>query len=173
MNRDGKLKIKDDIGERFGRATAVVLTEYRGLTMGELTVLRTQLREADAEFKIAKNRIVKIAAKDSENFNGLSEKLTGPTGLVFMYGDAAAASKAMLGFNKTNEKLVIKSGVMEGKDLSFNDMKALAELPSKEVLLSQIVGSLKSPHRGLVMTLSGITRNLVQVINAIKDTKQG
>jgi len=172
MERAGKTKLKEELAERLTRADAVVLTEYRGMTVGEVEDLRNKLRDTGAEFKIAKNRLVKLAVKESDNYKDLEGELTGPTGLVFMYEDAAAASKAVLEFNKGNEKFVVKSGIMDGKALTPADMKALADLPSKDVLLGQIVGSLVSPHRGLVTTLSGVSRNLVQVINAIKDTKQ-
>lgn len=172
MDRAGKAKLKDEIGERLSRADAVVLTEYRGLTVDEVSQLRSKLRECGAEYKVSKNRIAKLAVRETENFKDLEDQLTGPVGLVYMYEDPAAASKAVLEFGKGNEKFVIRDGMMDGKPLTKNDMKALADLPSKEVLLGQIVGSLVSPHRGLVTTLSGVSRNLVQVINAIKDTKQ-
>jgi len=173
MNRQQKLEVTDAISERLARAAAVITTEYRGLSVEELTTLRRELRANGAEFKVAKNRLAKRSLQGAqESFSSLGEELQGPTGLVFAYEDAAAAAKLVLEFQKTHDKLVVKSGVMDGKKVSPSELKAIADLPSKEVLLAQIVGSLLSPHRGLVTTISGVARNLVQVINAIKDKKQ-
>ena len=176
MNRQGKVQLKTELVERLGKANAVILAEYRGLTVAQLTELREELRKSDAEFKVSKNRLLKIAIneddKNKESFNSLLDHLTGPMGAVYVYGDAAAVAKSVLKFGETNEAFQVKAGVMDGEAVNKAQLKAISDLPSKEVLLGQIVGSLISPHRGLVTVLSGVHRNLVQVLAAIRDKKQ-
>ena len=172
MDRQGKLKLKDQMAERIGRASAVILAEYRGLTVEQLTSLRCDLREAEAELKVTKNRVTKLAFKEVEDYAVLADNMTGPVAMILGYGDAAAVAKNVMDFDKETEKFKVTVGAMEGKALSVADLTALSSLPSKEVLLSQICGSIQSPARGLVMTLSGVARNLVQVCAAVRDTKQ-
>ncbi len=174
MSKDRATKhaLKDELTDRFSKASAAIVAEYRGMTVAELTELRTELRKIDGEFKVINNRIAKKAIEDGvPAVEPLKDLLTGPIGVVYMYGDAAAGAKTVLKYAKGNEKFKVSGGVMEGNKLSESDLKALSDLPSKEVLLGQIVGSLVSPHRGLLGVLNGVSRNLVQVINAIKDTK--
>lgn len=172
MTYKAKEALRGEIGEKFNKASAAIIAEYRGLTVEEITELRVQLRESEAEFTILKNRVAKKAMEDEcKDSNELSGDLTGPVGAVFVYGDPAQATKSVLEFAKAKDNFSVKSGMMDGKVVSIDDLKAIASLPSKEVLLAKIVGSLVSPHRGLVTVLSGVPRNLVQVINAIKDTK--
>lgn len=172
MNREGKVQLKNEIAEKLGKANAVILAEYRGLSVGELTDLRVELRKSDAEFKVNKNRIFKRALEeDRKEFESLKDELVGPVGTVFVYGDTAQATKSLLEFNKGHENLKVKCGFMDGQSVDESALKAIADLPSREVLLGQIVGSLASPSRGLVTTLSGVARNLVYVINAIKEKK--
>lgn len=165
--------MKESLGGKFAKAGAAIIAEYRGLTMAELTELRIKLRESDSEFKVIKNRIAKVAIDEDANaMEPLKEHLTGPVGVVFIYGDPAAAAKSALEFQKqTKDVFSVKAGLMDGKEVSVNDLKAIADLPSKDVLLAKIVGSMVSPHRGLLGVLNGVPRQLVQVINAIKDTK--
>ena len=172
MDRLGKSQLKDVLAGKFGKSNAVIVAEYRGLTVEEITELRVKLREVDAEFKVIKNRIAKKAIEsDVTEMKDLSDKLVGPLGVVYAYGDSAQATKTVLDFAKAHDKLKVTAGHMEGSVVSTDQLKAIADLPSKEVLLGQIVGSMVSPHRGLLGVLNGVSRNLVQVINAIKDKK--
>ena len=172
MTKQGKTQLKTQLAEKLSKANTVVLTEYRGLTVEQLSVLRNNLRESGAEYKIAKNRVFKLATGESEQFKALSDELIGPIGTVFVYGDSAQAAKVLVEFEKEHNNLNIKSGVMDGDAIGIDDLKAISNLPSKEVLLGQIVGSLVAPHRGILGVLSGNARELLQVLNAIKDTKQ-
>ena len=173
ITKAAKGKIKDAVAEKFGKANAAIVAEYAGMTMEQLTELRCSLRESGAEFQVMKNRIAKIAIKESApDKEPLSEHLKGPIGVAFLYDDAAAGTKAVLKFEKDFEKFKVTGGVMDGKSLGAKELKAISDLPSKEVLLGQIVGSLVSPHRGILGVLNGVPRQLVQVINAIKDQKQ-
>jgi len=172
MDRQGKAKLKDEVSERLSKANAVIIAEYRGMTVEEMTGLRVELRKAGAEFRIFKNRIAKKAIDDKlQHLKDLSPSMKGPIGLICSYGDTAQATKAAMEFQKDHPNFVITCGFMEKSRVTADELKALADLPSKEVLLARIVGSLVSPHRGLLGVLNGVNRNLVQVINAIKDKK--
>ena len=168
-----KGQVRELAAERFKKANAAILAEYRGLKVSELTLLRIELRKANSEFRIINNRIVRKAIDE----NGLSQieplrnALKGPLGVVFAYGDVAASAKVVLDFAKTSELFKVTGGVMEGAAMSVDQLEVLSKLPSKEVLLSQIIGTLVAPHRGFLGVLNGVTRNLVQVINAIKEKK--
>jgi large subunit ribosomal protein L10 len=173
MSKAAKATLKIDLAERFKKANAAIVAEYRGLTVADLTELRIKLRASNSEFKIVKNRVAKVAIReDSPTSSDLSPQLKGPVGVVFIYGDPAAAAKSVLDFAKDKPELFkVTGGLMEGKGLTEKELKAIADLPSKEVLLAKIVGSLVAPHRGLVSVMAGVPRQLVQVINAIKEKK--
>lgn len=173
MDRQGKAKLKTEIGERLKKANGLIIAEYRGMKVEQLTTLRVALRKAKAEFRVSKNRIFKRAIKeDAPQFDGIADNYKGPIGTVICYGDVAAAAKALLEYGKDVELLVPKTGMVEGDTLNADRLKALSELPSKEVLLGRLLGTLKAPHRGIVTVLSGVPRNVVQVLAAIRDTKQ-
>ena len=172
MERQQKESLRQDLGGRFQKANAVIVAEYRGLTVAELTELRVQLREGDGEFRVIPNRIAKKAIElDDPEATPLSDSLKGPVGVAYLYGDPAQGAKTVLEFAKNNEKFIVKAGLLESKAVDANELKALASLPSKEALMGQIVGSLVAPHRGLLGVMNGVSRNLVQVLNAIKDKK--
>ena len=173
MDRKGKEQLKTVLSERFQKSNALIVAEYRGLTVEEVTDLRVKLREAGGEFRVIKNRIAKKAIMEDANssLSSLSDSLKGPVGVVYSYGDSAQVTKTTLDFAKSHPKFVVTGGHMEGALVNEQQLKAIADLPSKDVLLGQIVGSLVSPHRGLLGVLNGVSRNLVQVINAIKDKK--
>ena len=173
MDRKGKEALREVAEGRFGKAGAAIVAEYRGLTVSSLTELRKTLKKVNAEFRIVKNRVAKKAVMGkAENAKELADSLKGPVGIAFLYGDAAAGAKALTEFEKSNELFKITAGVMDAKKLSAKDVKAIASLPSKEVLLGQIVGLLVSPHRGLLGVVNAVPRSLVQVINQIKEKKQ-
>jgi large subunit ribosomal protein L10 len=172
MDRQGKLKLKEELADKFNKSNGVILAEYRGMTVGEVTDLRVKLREIGAEFKVVKNRVAKKAIElDVNELTDVVEGFKGPIGIICAYEDSAQAAKLALEFDKNNKNFNVTVGHMDGSALAKEQLKAIADLPSKEVLLGQIVGSIVAPHRGLLGVLNGLNRNLVQVINAIKDTK--
>lgn len=174
MSKAAKKALKEDITGRFGKANSAMVAEYRGLTVSELTELRVRLREAKAEFKVVKNRVAKVSIReDAPQATPISDSLKGPIGIIFVYGDPAAAAKQLLEFEKDKKEFFkVTSGVVDGKAVSATDLKTLAELPSKDVLLARIIGTLVSPHRGILGVLNAVPRSLVYAINAIKDTKK-
>lgn len=159
-----------ELTERFAGVQTAVLTEYRGLTVRQLSDLRKQLKGASAEYKVVKNRLARIALKDSA-LDGLGKHLTGPTGVAYTRHDPVSVAKALQAFVKNNPALTIKMGVVEGKVLEPSALKSLAELPSKEALRAQLVGALQGPMSKLVTLLTAVQGELVRVIEA--RSKQG
>jgi len=151
--------------ERLGAAKTAVLTEYRGLSVQQISELRKQLKGAAAEYKVVKNRLARLAVKDSP-LDALGPHLKGPTGLAFTKQDPVAVAKALQTFVRTNPQLQIKLGLVEGKVLQAAELKALADLPSKEQIRSQIVGAVQGPMAQLVSLLQAPLRELVYVLEA-------
>src|SRR3954468_6770438 len=141
--RAEKVAVVDEVREKFSAAGAAVLTEYRGLNVAAISQLRRQLREAGGEYKIYKNTLVRFAARDL----GLEidSLLTGPTAIAFVDGDAAAVAKTLRDYGRTNPALVVKGGLLAPRVISSGDAPALAALPSREQLLSQIAGLFAAP----------------------------
>jgi large subunit ribosomal protein L10 len=172
MDRQGKAKIREEVAKKFLDAKAVIVTEYRGLTVEQISALRIELRKASAEYKVVKNRVaVKAIDNEAKDYDALKGKLKGPVGLIYCYGDVAQATKATLDFQKNNELFQVRAGFSENALLSTKDLTALASLPSREVLLAQIVGSMVAPHKNLLGVVNAVARDLVGVIRAIKDKK--
>jgi large subunit ribosomal protein L10 len=154
-----------DLKSRLDGVKTVVLTEYRGLTVQQLSELRKQLRAVSAEYKIVKNRLARLAIKSSQ-LEGLSAHLTGPTGVILSKEDPVAVAKALHAFAKNNQALAIKAGFVEGQMLPPAGLKALADLPSKDALRSRIVGALQGAMAQLVGLLMAPQRELVYVLQA-------
>lgn len=151
--------------ERLGSAKTAVLTEYRGLTVRQISDLRKQLKAAAAEYKVVKNRLARLAVKN-QPLDSLGTHFKGPTGLVYTAKDPVPVAKALQAFVKANPALTIKVGFVEGKIVQPAELKALADLPSKEALRSQLVGALQGPLSQLVSLLTAPQRELVRVLEA-------
>jgi large subunit ribosomal protein L10 len=166
--RPEKVAVVDEVRERLQSSSAVLLTEYRGLKVGELAELRRSLRTAGGEYKVYKNTLVRLAVRDLD-LEGLEELLIGPTALTFVEGDAAAVAKALRDYGRTNPNLVLKGGVLGAKALSADETRALAELPSREVLLARIAGGLAAPLQQLAGLLQALPRNMAYGLKALID----
>lgn len=165
MPTEAKTKSIEALKERLGGVSAAVITEYRGLTVRQLSDLRKQLKAASAEYKVVKNRLAKLAVKES-GLAPLGTHLTGPTGLVIAKQDPVGAAKALQTFVRTNPQLNIKVGLVDGKVLQPAELKALADLPSKDALRAQVVGALQGPMSQLVTLLTAPQGELVRVLEA-------
>ena len=142
MAKPEKVAVIDDIANRFRDSSASVITEYRGLSMAQLTTLRRSLGD-DAVYRVAKNTLVKRAASDA-GVVGLDELLGGPTAIAFITGEPVDAAKTLRNFAKTNQALVIKGGYMDGRALTVAEVNQLADLESREVLLAKVAGMMKA-----------------------------
>mgnify|MGYP003502912923 FL=1 len=145
----------EEITEKFKTAATVVVVDYRGLTVGQVTELRKQLREAGVEFKVYKNTMTRRAVEVA-GLEGLNESLTGPNAIAFSTEDVVAPAKIINDFAKKNDKLEIKAGVIEGAIASADDIKALAELPSREGLLSMLLSVLQAPMRNFALATKAV-----------------
>jgi len=161
----------EEIKEKISRAQSVVVVDYRGLNVEQLTELRSRYRKAGVEYKVYKNTMMRFAFKDSglEEFN---EFLKGPNAVAFGYDDPVQVAKITSDFAKENDKLEIKAGIVDGKIIDVNGVKDLANLPPREVLVAQALGGLNAPIQGFANVLQGTIRGLAVVLNAIAE-KQG
>jgi large subunit ribosomal protein L10 len=155
----------DDLADRLTRAKLAILTDYRGLDVAGLQGLRATLRPLNAEFRIAKNTLTRIASEKA-GIDGLTPMLDGPLALVLAFDDVVAPSKAISDFARSSRILTIKGGVLENAIVSAKQIEDLATLPSRDELLGKLLGLLNSPIQGLVNALSSPSRSLVQVLNA-------
>jgi large subunit ribosomal protein L10 len=160
-----KVETVERLKERLGAAKTAVLTEYRGLTVRQLSDLRRQLKAASAECKVVKNRLARLAVKDSP-LAELGPHLKGPTAMVLTQKDPVGVAKALAAFVRTAPTLQIKVGMVEGKVLAPAELRALADLPSREALRAQVVGAIQGPLGQLVTLLTAPQGALVRVLEA-------
>jgi large subunit ribosomal protein L10 len=150
-----KKLIVDEIADKFKNSVTSVVVDYRGLNVAEVTELRKQLREAGVEFKVYKNSMTRRAA-EANGFEGLNESLTGPNAIAFSNEDVVAPAKIINDFAKKHEALEIKAGVIEGNIATVAEIQALAELPSREGLLSMLLSVLQAPIRNLALATKAV-----------------
>ena len=166
MNRDQKAAVIERVATDIQEADAIFAVDYRGISVTGAAELRTKLREADATFKVVKNRLAKRAAADAGT-DAIDELLVGPTALTLIKGDAVVAAKAISDFAKEHEVPTYKGGLMDGAPLDADGFQQIARLPGVDVLRGQLVGITASPLTGLVSGLnnmiSGLGRQLAQV----------
>lgn len=170
MNRSEKQVVVDAMAERLGRAKACVLTNFAGLKVEQMTDLRQKLKENNLEYVVVKNTLLKRAGEGSSAAI-LADQLTGPNGLAIAYDDPVALAKILVDFAKTNPKLELRSGVLEGKLISATQVTDLAKMPSREQLLAMLLGAMNGVPRNLVSVLAAVPRSLLYALNAIKDQK--
>ena len=154
---ENKKAVVAALTERLKNAQAGVIADYRGLTVAQDTELRTKLREAGVEYTIVKNTLTRFAANEV-GLEGLDPILHGPTALATSSNDVVAPAKVLVDFAKKNEQLEIKAGFVDGKVISVDEVKVYASIPSKEVLIAKMLGSLQAPIGNLVRTLDAIAK---------------
>src|SRR3954470_1699315 len=169
--RPEKVAVVDEVRGRLQGASAAILTEYRGLKVKDLADLRRSLTTAGGEYRIYKNTLVRFAARDL-GLNELEALLEGPTAIAFVDGDAAAVAKALRDYARTNPNLVVKGGVLGDRVVDAAAAAALADLPSREVLLARIAGGLAAPLQQFAGLLQALPRNFAYGLKALVD-KQG
>ncbi|MBU0476587.1 50S ribosomal protein L10 [Patescibacteria group bacterium] len=166
ITRKKKEGILADLKDKFKDAKSIVFSDYRGLSVQDMEDLRRTLREKNVSYKVAKKTLVRLAAADAGYKEIPTESMEGPVGVAFSYEDEVAAAKTLGDLGKKFEGLKLLGGLMDGDVLSIEKVQALSEMPSKEELLSRLIGSLQSPASGLANVLSGSVRNLVYVLEA-------
>ena len=170
--RPDKAATVKEVKSRVKSTSTAVVTEYRGMTVAQISTLRRQLRTLNADFKVYKNTLVLRAIAGSE-VESLGELLQGPTAITFIDGDVSAVAKALRDFAKETPTLVVKGGVVNGKTLTFKDLAALADLPSRDVLMAQFAGLLASPLRTMASLLKAVPQNFAYGLSALLDSKGG
>lgn len=166
-----KQALVKEIAQKFENAQGVVLVDYRGLNVEEVTELRKQARDNGVEYKVYKNSMMRFAAKDA-GVDGLLDVLVGPTAVAFCDSDAVKPAKIINDFAKEHKALEVKAGVVEGKVLDVQGVEALAKLPSREVLVAKALGGLNAPIAGFVGVLNANLSGLVRTLGAIAEQKQ-
>ncbi|RAV10244.1 50S ribosomal protein L10 [Paenibacillus contaminans] len=151
-----KSQLVSEVTTKLRESSCTVVADYRGLTVSQVTELRKQLRQAGVEFQVVKNTLVRRATAEAE-LTDLDQYLTGPTAIAFSKDDAVAPAKILSDFAKKNDKLSVKAGVVEGKVVDQTQIKALAELPSREGLLSMLLSVLQAPMRNFALAVKAVS----------------
>ena len=171
VNLEEKKRIAKDLNERFSKAAVTIVTDYKGLDVAAINDLRRKLRQEEVEYQVAKNSLL-IRASEDTDVALIKDTFKGPNAVAMSYGDPVAPAKILSEFAKDNKVFEIKIGVMDGKILDANAIKSLAALPSREVLLGTFVSTLNNLPTGFVRTLAEIPRQLLNVLQAVKDQKE-
>jgi large subunit ribosomal protein L10 len=171
MARADKAAAVAELKTDFESSNGAVLTEYRGLTVAQLTELRHNLG-ANAKFAVVKNTLTKIAARDAGVDEGLSELLQGPSAIAFVKGDVVEAAKGLRDFAKANPLLVIKGGVIDGKSMTSTEIAKLADLESREVLLAKLAGAMKASMAGAAATFNALPTQMALLADALRAKRE-
>jgi ribosomal protein L10 len=170
LNRTEKEQVIKDLRDDFQRAKAVIFTDYRGMTVAELSDLRRLLREGNFEYRIVKNTLARIASEGTSVALG-KDSFRGPVGIAISYDDPVTTVKKVLDYSKKNDKLKVGIGLIEGSLCEANELKAVAALPSRNVLLSMVAAGFKAPLTKLAFGLNATLNKFVYVLEAIKNKK--
>lgn len=170
MNRTEKQAQIDSLRDQFDRAGFSIVAQYKGLSVAQVTGLRDELRKVDGRFRVVRNTLARRALAEHPA-QDLAAYFTGPVGVVFAFGDAAAAAKVVKDFAKQSGTFDVTAGLIEGELLDAGGVAQIADLPSREELLARTVGAMNSPVAGLVNVLSGTIRGLVYALSAVADQK--
>lgn len=170
MNRTEKEQVVQELAQRLAETQAVFLADYRGINVDQATRLRRELTQVGVEYRVVKNNLIKLAAKGTPA-EPLQPFCAGPTAIAMSGADPVAPAKILSKFAKDIQAFELKAGVLGGKLMSVADITALADLPSREELLAKALSSMNAPVSNFVGTLAAIPRSLVQVLNAIGQSK--
>ena len=171
LDRARKSEIVGELREKFTRARAAFIAHYSGIKVEEMTRLRKSLREASVEFKVVRNTLARLALEETR-LKPLSEHFRGPVAVALSYRDAVLAAKALTEFAKDQPNFKLKVGALGEKVIGLDEIKALAELPPREVLLGKLLGLLKGVPGGFVGVLSGVPRKFLYALSAIQEAKE-
>lgn len=174
ITRESKEQEISEISERFAKAKAAFLVDFKGLNVEKITKFRKVLRPVQSEMKVVKNTLAIRALNDHQSFKApLEDKLVGNNAVVFAYEDVSASAKALTAFAKDNEELVVKTGAMDGKVLNESQIKYLATLPGKPELQAKLLGTLQAPSQKFVSLLNQVPSSFVRLLAAYRDKMGG
>ena len=171
MNRSEKESVVAELQGKFAKAQIAVVTDYRGLTVQVLQELRRDLRKSTAEFRVAKNTLLRQAVQGT-SCEPMAGFFKGTTAVAVSDADPVAAAKTLVNFAKINPKLEIRGGVLAGKLISLAELTALSKLPGREVLLAQLLGTMQAVPTSFVRVLSAVPRKMVYLLAAVKEQKE-
>ena len=174
MNRTEKAELGTVLKDKFTKANLAIFVDYKGLSANKADDIRRKLRAHKSEVKVLKNNVARLISKDGslgEGTKAVMDDLVGPTLVAFSFGDPAAVAKAIAEFAKDNEEFRLKDSLMGQVKISAQDIEALAKLPSREVLLAKMLGTLNAPVTNFVSVLAAVPRSLVNVLSAIERKK--
>jgi large subunit ribosomal protein L10 len=171
LKLEEKKQIVEGLREKFSKSKVLIITDYKGLDVKKMSALRRKLRDEGIECRVVKNTML-VRASEGTDVAAVSDAFKGPNAVVFGYEDPISPAKLLVQFAKENDKLEIKAGFLNGRVLDPSDIKALAALPSREQLLSKLLSVMIGVPTAFVNALSGVPRNLVNVLNAVKDKKE-
>jgi len=157
--------------EKLTTANSVIVADHTGINVADLTVLRRDLRKSKAEFRVAKNTLLRIAARES-NMEDVNQYFIGPTSMIFGFDDPSVPAKIIFEFAKKTDIPKVKAFILDKQLLTAEDYKKIAQLPSKEVVLAMVVGAVNGPILGFVMTLDGVTRKFIGLLDALAEKRK-
>ena len=166
-----KEAVVEELNEKFNQAKSLVLTDYIGLDVAEMTELRDKLREAGVEYKVVKNTLATIAAREAD-LDEVTQLFSGPTAIAFGMEDVVSPAKVLVDYAEDHEVLEIKGGFLNGQVIDEGKVESISKIPGREELLSKILAGMQSPISGLVNTLNASLSSVVQVLNQIKEQKE-
>lgn len=173
MNKQNKQQVVAEVHEKLARAKAVFLADFRGMSVEKATALRNDLRNAEVEYKVVKNTLLEIASAETEAAV-LAPHFNGPTAIAISYTDPVAAAKVLAKHAKEQQATFkLKGAVLSGKAISVPEIQALSELPSREVLIAKMLGSMNAPATNFVGVLAAVPGSFVRALDAIRQQKQG
>lgn len=170
-NIEAKKKVVAELQQKLENATLVVFTDYRGLTVDEMTALRNKLRSPGVEYQVVKNTMMEFALKNAGH-EEVIEHISGPNAVIFSNEDPVGPAKNVYEFIKQYKKLEVKVGMLEGQLVGADKIKALADLPPREVLIAQVLGTMQAPITSLVYVLNANLTGLVRALDQIREQKQ-
>ena len=173
MNRESKQQVIAELHEKLKDAKAMFLADFRGMDVEQANNLRTELRKVAVEYKVVKNTLLELASRETDKA-ALNTHYSGPTAVVLSYEDPVAAAKVLSRFAKENQNVFkLKAGMLSGKAITTLEIQSLAELPTREVLIAKLLGTLNAPTTNFVGTLAAVPGSLVRALDAVRAKKQG
>lgn len=171
LNKEGKGQTIAELKEKFSEAKAVIFTDYKGMTVSELSELRRLLRSRGVDYRVVKNTLARIASQDTP-VSVAKDVFKGPVAIAIGYKDPVMTAKRVIEFSKKNEKLKLSGGVIEGKLYNVNEVRAIAGLPSREILLSMMAGAFEAPLSKMASVLSATVSRFAYAMDALKTKKE-